>query len=107
VLLPSYNALKDPFLIGYFDNPTLKRHLKETGVIKRKRRHSVKSPLPVDHKTEGVRTEIKTTFRKSKKSKSRAKSLHHKEIKLPDIEQERTEMKSAATTRLKKVYGSR
>ncbi len=42
VLLPSYNALQDPFLAGYFDNPIVKRNLKETGVIKKKRRYSVK-----------------------------------------------------------------
>jgi Na+-transporting NADH:ubiquinone oxidoreductase subunit NqrC len=42
VLLPSYNALRDPFLSGYFDNPQVKRHLRETGVIKKKRRLSVK-----------------------------------------------------------------
>lgn len=33
VLLPAYDALHDPFLSGYFDNPLLKRHLKKTGVI--------------------------------------------------------------------------
>lgn len=42
VLLPTYNALSDPYLAGYFDNPLLTRHLKETGVIKRKRRLSCK-----------------------------------------------------------------
>ena len=42
VLLPSYDALTDPYLARYFDNPLLKRHLKETGVIKRKRRLSYK-----------------------------------------------------------------
>jgi hypothetical protein len=42
VLLPAYDALCDPYLSGYFDNPLLKRHLKETGVIKRKRRLSCK-----------------------------------------------------------------
>ena len=43
VLLPAYNALRDPFLIGYFDNPLVKKHLKQTGVIPKKRRFSIKS----------------------------------------------------------------
>ncbi len=33
LLIPEYNALKDPFLNGFFDHPTYKRHLKATGVI--------------------------------------------------------------------------
>jgi len=43
VLLPAYNALRDPFLVGYFDNPLVKKHLKQTGVIKKKRRFSIKT----------------------------------------------------------------
>jgi hypothetical protein len=42
VLLPTYNALQDPFLAGFFDNPSLKKHLRRTGAVKKKRNLSVK-----------------------------------------------------------------
>lgn len=28
VPLPEYSALHDPYLLGYFDNPIIRRHLK-------------------------------------------------------------------------------
>lgn len=43
ILLPEYNALRDPFLTGYFDNPIVRKNLKQTGVIKKKRRFSIKT----------------------------------------------------------------
>jgi hypothetical protein len=39
ILLPEYNALKDPYLAGYFDNPAIKKHLKETGVVRKKKKY--------------------------------------------------------------------
>jgi hypothetical protein len=42
VFLPTYDALNDPFLVGFFQNPLVKKNLKETGVLKKKRRYSVK-----------------------------------------------------------------
>ena len=33
--LPSYNALKDPFLQGFFDKPPLKKHLQEIGLVRK------------------------------------------------------------------------
>jgi hypothetical protein len=42
VVLPEYNALKDPFLGDYFSNPIVKKQLRKTGVIGRKRRSVVK-----------------------------------------------------------------
>ena len=32
--------MDDPFLDGFFDKPAVKRHLKDVGVLKRKRRKS-------------------------------------------------------------------
>ena len=84
MLLPSYNALKDPYLIGYFDNPGLKKHLKETGVIRKKRRKSVSSQQ-AKTKTEEMTPSADRVLKRRKESKSRAKSVHHKETKLPGI----------------------
>lgn len=53
--LPEYNALKDPCLEGYFDRRELKKHLVETGILKKSknkinRTKSKKSKRP--HTTE-------------------------------------------------------
>lgn len=84
VLLPSYNALQDPFLAGYFDNPLIKRNLKETGVIKRKRRYSVKA--------KNMSPEAKSNmdllrYRSEKKVKSLVKSTNYfqNQVKLPAL----------------------
>lgn len=42
VLLPTYNALRDPYLVGFFDNPSVRKHLKVTGVLKKKRKSTPK-----------------------------------------------------------------
>ena len=42
VLLPAYNALTDPFLSGFFDNRSVKKHLRTTGVLKKKRKSTPK-----------------------------------------------------------------
>lgn len=38
--LPTYNALEDPYLSGFFDKPQLKRHLRGVGGTKRKHKKS-------------------------------------------------------------------
>lgn len=107
VLLPAYDALSDPYLAGYFDNPQLKRHLKETGVIKRKRRPSYKFPpgSPTRHAlTERAGGE--------KRSKSLARSTNNlkEQVKLPLLEEllheERAALSSSATTRSRNIYKS-
>lgn len=110
VLLPSYNALKDPYLSGYFDNPLVKRNLKETGVIKRKRKLSVKlgrdSPQA---KSYHALTERETGHRRAK---SLIKSTNYlkNQVKLPALEEllqeERAALTSSATTRAKHIYRS-
>ena len=108
VLLPQYNALRDPFLVGYFDNPMLKRHLKETGVLKRKKRFSVKAGRQTQEKnkefTQGYRT---SRPKGGKKYKSLSKSVNTNPVKLPDIEQQERGPSSSATHRLKRLYGSK
>jgi hypothetical protein len=42
MVIPEYNALKDPFLDGFFNNPQLKKHLKSTGVLLRRKGFSLK-----------------------------------------------------------------
>lgn len=44
--LPSYNALQDPYLSGFFEKPQLKRHLKEMKLIKSKHRSKSHSKRP-------------------------------------------------------------
>ena len=44
--LPTYNALEDPYLSGYFDKPQLKKHLKEMHLIKNRRKHKSHSRRP-------------------------------------------------------------
>lgn len=39
-LLPTYNALEDPYLEGYFDRPQLRRHLKSMSLLKKKKKSS-------------------------------------------------------------------
>ena len=48
VLLPDYNALHDPFLKGYFHNPSIKKHLKEMGVIKKCRKSKTNRHALID-----------------------------------------------------------
>ena len=43
MIMPNYNALRDPFLVGFFDHPHCKRHLRKTGIISRKRGLSLKN----------------------------------------------------------------
>ena len=38
--LPTYNALEDPYLEGFFSKPQFKRHLQKNGIIKRRKRKS-------------------------------------------------------------------
>ena len=95
--------------MGYFDNPTLKRHLKETGVLKRKKRISVRTPKHEEEKhevfVEGYRT---SKTKRGHKHKSLSKSVNTNALKLPEIEQhERGNISSAATTRVKRLYGSK
>jgi hypothetical protein len=84
VLLPAYNALSDPYLAGYFDNPLLKRHLKETGVIKRKRRPSCKLPGG----SPATKSHHALTERTGERSKSLARSANYlkQQVKLPALE---------------------
>ena len=35
-VIPEYDALKDPFLKGYFNNPFILKHLRHTGVVNKK-----------------------------------------------------------------------
>lgn len=44
--LPTYNALEDPYLSGFFEKPQLKRHLKDMHLIKPKRRNNSHSKRP-------------------------------------------------------------
>ena len=38
MVIPSYNALKDPFLSGFFEHPGMRINLRKTGIIVRKKR---------------------------------------------------------------------
>ena len=88
VLLPHYNALRDPFLMGYFDNPTLKRHLKETGVVKKKKRFSVRTPKDSEEKNDSCPQGYRTSRpSKGQKHKSLSKSGNTNGLRLPEIEQ--------------------
>lgn len=84
VLLPSYNALQDPFLSGYFENPLIKRHLKETGVIKRKRRISMKQKHELNHNNNSSPTGRVGTERKAK-SLSKSVNYFQNQVKLPAL----------------------
>jgi len=35
--LPTYNALEDPYLEGFFDRPQLKKHLKSMSLMRKKK----------------------------------------------------------------------
>ena len=108
MLLPTYNALHDPFLAGFFDHPSLKKHLRRTGAVKRKRNLSVKMdgfgyteenfPLPGRP----------TTNHTQRKGKSLSKSTRQQEVRLPSLEAyDRPEALSASTsTRHKRAYVS-
>jgi len=73
--------------MGYFDNPTLKRHLKETGVVKKKKRHSVRNPKDSGEKNDGFPEGYRTSRpSKSKKHKSLSKSVNTNGLKLPEID---------------------
>lgn len=41
MVIPSYDALKDPFLSGFFQHPQMLTNLKKTGIITRKKRFSL------------------------------------------------------------------
>jgi len=71
LVIPQYNALRDPFLDGYFANPQIKRNLRETGVIVKKRRFSLK-PFRDILTQEGQRERNKSSSNK-KRSKSQSK----------------------------------
>ena len=43
MVIPKYNALRDPFLVGFFEQPSLKNNLRRTGVITRKRGLSLRN----------------------------------------------------------------
>lgn len=36
--MPTYNALEDPYLVGFFDKPYVRRHIKEMSLKKHKRK---------------------------------------------------------------------
>lgn len=42
MVIPEYNALRDPFLDGFFTNPQLVKHLRSTGVLPKRRGFSLK-----------------------------------------------------------------
>jgi hypothetical protein len=108
--LPSYNALRDPFLAGYFDNPQLKRHLKETGVIKRKRRYSVKINKSPEAKSHTHLGNVSNSNEKRAKSLVKSTNYLKNQVKLPALEdllqEERAALTSSATTRQKNIYKS-
>jgi hypothetical protein len=41
MVIPNYDALRDPFLVGYFQHPYILSNLKKTGIITRKKRFSL------------------------------------------------------------------
>lgn len=43
MIIPNYNALKDPYLSGFFKLPFYKKHLKDTGILPRKKGLSLKN----------------------------------------------------------------
>lgn len=43
MIIPEYNALRDPFLNGFFEHPNIIRHLKSTGVVPKRRKLSLKT----------------------------------------------------------------
>lgn len=59
--LPTYNALEDPYLSGFFEKPQVKRHLKDMHLIKAKRRNKSYSKRP--NTTEKTFAEIKNEFK--------------------------------------------
>lgn len=111
ILLPNYDALKDPFLSGYFDNPIIKRNLKETGVIRKKKRFSV----PKLNKITDSNPQY--SFRNHNHSHL-IKSTHvQPQYKLPALEDiitdrqsseyQRSQIKSSETRRSSRVYRSK
>lgn len=86
--LPTYNALEDPFLQGFFDKPQFKRHLKKNGIIKRKKK---KSHFQLDNERP------KTT---AKSNKVYEISERSPKVRLPAIEDLR-EIKTAGQTNRK------
>ena len=59
--LPSYNALEDPYLSGFFEKPQLKRHLKDMHLIKF--RHRSKSHTKRPNTTSRTHAEVKNDFK--------------------------------------------
>ena len=43
MIIPNYNALKDPYLSGFFKLPFYKKHLKDTGILPKKKGLSLKN----------------------------------------------------------------
>jgi len=43
MVIPNYNALRDPFLVGFFDQPRYRIHLRKTGALPRKRGTSLRN----------------------------------------------------------------
>jgi hypothetical protein len=85
VLLPSYNALKDPFLIGFFENPIVKKTLKETGVLRKKRRMSVK---PFKNAFMGEADFPLSGRKTSDRPKSLSKSVNlNNQVRLPALDE--------------------
>jgi hypothetical protein len=58
MVIPEYNALRDPFLAGFFEHPHKQKHLRYTGALPKRRKFSIKTyrevltdtdkPLPAD-----------------------------------------------------------
>ena len=59
--LPSYNALEDPYLSGFFEKPQLKRHLKDMHLIKVKRKARSHTKRP--NTTSRTNAEVKNDFK--------------------------------------------
>ncbi len=85
--LPAYNALHDPYLTDFFKNPQQIRLLRETGVLKKKRKFSMAlrkdNALLAEHSEANKKSPSR---KKVKRSKSFSKSAHYKAFHLPEIE---------------------
>lgn len=44
--MPTYNALDDPYLCGFFEKPYIQRHLKDMNLIKRRRKSASHTKRP-------------------------------------------------------------
>jgi hypothetical protein len=67
MVIPSYNAIKDPYLNGYFQHPGIVNNLRKTGIIHRKKQFSLQKYKDVVTDPKLLHSaELVTNHRKSK-----------------------------------------